>query len=393
MGTLIPNQSLGAGGLYIHVPFCPRVCPYCDFAVLKAPERLHEDWFVGVQKELRTKHHLLPELKTLYLGGGTPTLLSDAHLIALKAEIQKYWNWDSLQERAIEGNPETLSPERIQLLAELGFTRLTIGVQSFVEERLQWLGRGHTRDLLDKLHKILVHHPTPQMAIGIDLMFGFKEQSLAEIQSEIQTALDWPIQHLSLYGLTIESNTLFGQKDRKGEALTEDEIYDDLYLFASDLLESHGFMRYEVSNFAKQGFEGLHNQAYWNQSPYLGIGPGAHSYLKPYRFSNQRNLKDWFHHLESSELQNLETLNPLELREEFLMLHMRQAKGIAQEDLLSEEWLTAQKWIQNASMEMKGERLCLSGLGWVYMDKILAEWWHILSKNRDYLALFELSEV
>lgn len=280
------------------------------------------------------KHAFRDGFKTLYLGGGTPSLLDDGVLIELFEFLKKEVDFSQLQEISMEANPETLSKEKLILYQELGINRMTLGIQSFNDQNLKWLGRNHGSKTLLKAKELLLEF---RINLGLDLMFGFEGQTWVDLELDLRQALEFHPNHISLYGLTIEEGTLFGQREQRGETLINENAYNELFQNARDWLQAHGFVQYELSNFAKAGFESKHNRAYWTHTPYLGLGPGAHSLQGRTRSWNSKNWNTWIKSTEQQLPQELEILEDKDWNNESIWLQLRQSQG------LPDQWLSPQQ--------------------------------------------------
>lgn len=368
MEKLAPDQAQGSAGLYIHVPFCPKICPYCDFAVLKAPERMHRIWLESIVKEweLRSQEYH-PSWRTLYFGGGTPSLLDPSLIAELLTFLRSQGDFTNLLEQSIEGNPETLKAHNLQAYHDLGFSRMTLGIQSFDAQRLKWLGRNHGPETLENCRQLL---QSRSMDLGLDIIFGYHDQSWTELKYDLDKAMEFAPDHLSLYGLSIEEGTLFAQKQKKGETLTQDDAYEELFLRACEYLQTQGFEQYELSNFARAGKRSLHNQSYWAHLPYLGLGPGAHSLLGRSRYANPKNWNQWLKGLSQSTLSPSEILDDQEWQNEWIWLQLRQSHGLLWSDLGPEAQTLAQSFIKRGDCTLEQGRLKIKPGQWHRMDSI-----------------------
>jgi len=332
-------------GLYIHVPFCEAVCHYCDFAVLKAPHRLHRQWLNGVQKEWERMipPHLQsiggnPDLvspHTLYIGGGTPGSLSQdcwkdlAEWLNISLLQNMNHHTSTWKEATVEVNPGNPLTELIPLFQSARIDRVSIGIQSLDDKILLKLGRKHTGfQAMEALQTLTL----AGFRVTVDLMFGLPGQSPDGFLQDLERVLEAEPGHVALYGLTIEENTLFSQWQQKSR-LSLPEDYDIYYLQAAELLANYGYHRYEVSAFCRPGQESLHNQVYWNGGSWLGLGPGAHSFdaLLQRRWENPRSLKHWNEKVSGPADQyrpEFEVLLKAQQNLEQLWLGLRQAKGL-----------------------------------------------------------------
>lgn len=299
-------------GLYIHVPFCLSKCPYCDFYSEGYDKTLAEQYAQAVIRNLK---YYDETYDTVYFGGGTPVLLSE--------KIPQIMNNVRLAENAeitVEANPCVTDEKRLYDLLSGGVNRISFGVQSLDENELKFLGRRHNaaqaKAAIDLAYKAGFRN------ISADLMLGLPHQTKETVKKSIAELSQLPINHISAYLLKIEENTPFGQMNI---AVPEDEKTDEIYLFACYELEKNGFMQYEISNFAKQGYECKHNLRYWRCEEYIGIGAAAHSYYNGKRFCVERNLRDFI----ASDIQKTEiTDENAGDFDEFAMLKLRLSEGL-----------------------------------------------------------------
>ncbi len=277
-------------GLYIHVPFCERKCPYCDFYSEKATDELLDKYtkrtceiLIGYSKELSVS------FDTLYFGGGTPSLLGNDNLIKIISTVKDNFIF-SKKEITLEMNPSTLPILDLGKLRENGVNRLSIGVQSAVDDELKQLGRSHS--LNDARKTIEFAKKSGFTNISLDLMIATPGQTLKTLKESIDFCANQDVQHVSAYLLKVEKGTLFYKNKHQLDLKNETEEAK-MYLFAVSELERHNFKQYEISNFCKEGYMGKHNLKYWNAEEYLGIGPSAHSFINGKRFFYPRSLKDF----------------------------------------------------------------------------------------------------
>ncbi len=272
--------------LYAHIPFCAHKCPYCDFntyATARVPE---SEYVEALKKELQRfsndERFKGRELKTIFFGGGTPSLLSGS---AIESIVQAANDLFPLMPRAevtLEANPGDVSREKLATFASAGINRISFGVQSFDDERLKLLGRDHTaRQAKDA---VALAHEAGISNVSVDIIFGTPGQSVSDLERDINTAAALPITHLSTYSLTIEPGTPFFQRQERGLlSMPADGIVADMLELIPELASRHGFARYEISNYARDGKESEHNNVYWMGGDYLGVGAGAHSYVASWR--------------------------------------------------------------------------------------------------------------
>ncbi len=300
-------------GLYIHVPFCLSKCPYCDFYSEGYDDSLAEQYAEAVIRNIK---HYDETYDTVYFGGGTPVLLSD-RIPRIMKEVRLSEN----AEVTVEANPCVTNEKRLYDLLSGGVNRISFGVQSLDENELKFLGRRH--DSRQAVKSIELAYKTGFRNISADLMLGLPMQNEKSIAASVSALSELPINHVSAYLLKIEENTPFARMDI---AVPDDEIMDSLYLFTCNQLEKYGFFQYEISNFAKKGYECRHNLKYWRCEEYVGIGASAHSYYEGKRFCTERNLRDFI----ASDLQKtIITDDTAGDFDEFAMLKLRLSEGLS----------------------------------------------------------------
>lgn len=284
-------------GTYIHIPFCKSRCIYCGFYSSVGLLSLQDKYVDALLKEHKLRRDYLDDTntKTIYIGGGTPSLLSEDNIRKISDAI---YQEGVTQEFTIECNPDDITPELCKTLHECGVNRVSMGVQTFSDERLRFLNRRHSaKDIpaaIENLHKNNIHN------ISIDLMFGFPNETLQEWKDDLTEAITLDVQHLSAYSLMYEEGTKLYNMLEKGEIRENDEsvsvaMYDTLI----DTLTSNGYEHYEISNFAKPGFRSLHNSSYWNGTQYIGLGAAAHSYNTISRQWNVCDVKEYIKSIEN----------------------------------------------------------------------------------------------
>ena len=299
-------------GLYIHVPFCLSKCPYCDFYSVGYDAGLAEKYTQAIIRNLKYYNETYD---TVYFGGGTPVLLSDRI-----PEIMKNVRLAGNAEVTVEANPCVTDEKRLYDLLSAGVDRISFGVQSLDGAELKFLGRRHNADEAKKA--VCLAYKAGFRNISADLMLGLPHQSTKTVKKSIAELSQLPINHISAYLLKVEENTPFGQLNI---TVPEDEVMDEIYLFACEELEKNNFMQYEISNFAKRGSECRHNLKYWRCEEYIGIGAAAHSYYKNKRFCVDRNLWDF---IDSDIQKTVITDESAGDFDEFAMLKLRLTEGL-----------------------------------------------------------------
>lgn len=330
--TQIPPLTAGAA-LYLHWPFCEKKCGYCDFVSGPQYKTKEEPYLKALFAELAS-YKPFP-VKTLYIGGGTPSLIPLHYLDQIFAGLQPYFELRLPQELSMEGNPGSLKLENLRHYLMLGINRLSIGVQSFSNPVLERLGRIHTRQ--EAMEAFEIARRAGFKNISIDLMFGIPGQSLEEFRDSLEVAAELDPEHISAYSLILEPDTLFFELHQQGRLfLPEEYEVAEMFLLAQDFLKKRGYRHYEVSNFARPGFECRHNLVYWNNDPYVGIGLNAHSYYGGKRYSNTSRMEEYLK-APSAIADGWETLPRLPLDEDisnFMILGLRKTEGVSFSEFL-----------------------------------------------------------
>lgn len=325
---LMSPQSLP--GLYIHIPFCRTKCPYCDFYSC-TDMQLAQDFILALEKELLWYCKRFPAAGTVYLGGGTPTVLPDGALALILTLVHRHIAVAPDAEITLEANPNDLSRQRLIHFRSIGFNRLSLGVQSFDDEVLRFLGRRHTAD--EARESIKQARQAGFQNISIDLMYGLPGQKQQDWFAILREALRFAPEHLSCYQLTIKEETPFFARAQEGafQPCSEEE-QAELFMATSAFLEKQGYGHYEVSNFCRsENLQARHNSIYWEHGPYLGLGPSAHSFDGRRRWWNVKPVEGYCAQLKAGvvPVEAEEELTGEQLRTEALMLGLRTRKGIA----------------------------------------------------------------
>ncbi|MCS7164500.1 MAG: radical SAM family heme chaperone HemW [Thermodesulfovibrio sp.] len=275
--------------LYVHVPLCIKKCKYCSFYSLSYDEDIERLYIKALLKEIEIAKEIPHIVKTIYIGGGTPSCLSIQGLERILLSLRKNFKTAYDLEFSIEINPKTINMQRLCLMKDFGVNRLSIGVQSFNDKELLFLGRIHNSKDAIKTVELALNQGFRN--ISIDLIYGIPIQTLKSWQETLNKAVNINVVHISLYELSVEHNTQLENelKLKRFSLPSEDEVIA-MYDFATDFLESRGYNKYEISNFAKDGFQCRHNISYWLRMPYLGLGPSAHSFIDNKRFHNPSDL-------------------------------------------------------------------------------------------------------
>ena len=316
-------------GIYIHIPFCKQACHYCDFHFSTSLEK-KASMLQALKKELFLRKDELEgeTIETIYFGGGTPSVLEVAELENLLAKVHQHYRVSSAPEITLEANPDDLSKNKIQALAESPVNRLSIGIQSFFEEDLKLMNRAHTADEAEACIAEAVAHFNN---ISIDLIYGIPNMSNQRWKQNIAKALSFNVPHISSYALTIEPKTALANFVAKGLiAVVEDEVAQEHFDILNENLSKAGYEAYEISNFGKPGYHSKNNTAYWQQKKYLGIGPSAHSYDGNQRSWNINNNPKYIAALSKDQLpREVEVLSKTDRYNEYVMTGLRTVWGVS----------------------------------------------------------------
>jgi oxygen-independent coproporphyrinogen III oxidase len=360
-------------GLYIHVPFCLSKCPYCDF-YSTTDHTLIPIWLKALEKEMTFYEGRFPSFDTLYLGGGSPSRLSEQQVGRLMERIRTRFHFSPDSEITIEANPNDLNPAKLKMLAELGFNRISLGVQSFDDQELVFLKRPHTAIAAETALEWI--REAGFLNLGIDLIYGLPGQTLEQWRATLEKALAFNPEHLSCYQLTISKGTLFWGLKEKGRLQPVSEAEDEaFFLSTSHFLQDQGFIHYEISNFAREeNYYSRHNQKYWQRSPYLGLGPSAHSFQKNQRWWNVRSLNQYCQALENDNLplEGQEELSPEQVRLELISLGLRTRTGLDLSSLGDMPNLekTLQKLVESEWVSIKNNYLVPTLKGFLVADQL-----------------------
>ena len=316
-------------GLYIHIPFCKSKCVYCGF--YSTVNQKDVDKYVSFlikEMALRCREANGKPIKTVYFGGGTPSVLQIFQLQQIIDSVKNCFSFEKNTEMTIEANPEQLTADYCRNLKTLGFNRISIGIQSFHDEILQFLGRKHSAK--EALQAVENAHNAGFENISIDLIYGVNERNNALWKKELDTTFHLPIKHFSAYALTVEENSLLYRRIHQHTTMEPDEDLASIqYNILSEVVENSPFAQYEVSNFAMKGWESKHNSAYWHRVPYIGLGASAHSYDGQHRQWNAPTLAAYFSQIaEQKPFYERETLTGTDRYNEYLLLRLRTRAGI-----------------------------------------------------------------
>lgn len=321
-------------GIYIHIPFCKQACSYCDFYFVTRTAQ-KGDFVERLIKEIQSydrKPYNREQVRTIYFGGGTPSLLDAKQIERILEELYRIFPLE-VQELTFEVNPDDVTAEFLSALNSLGITRLSMGVQSFQPELLEFMNRAHSRE--EALRCLELLRSSEFDVYTADLIYGNPNQSLEQLRNDLDQLLAFNPPHVSAYSLTIESNTRLGKQVELGRIVPKEEgKVANHFDLVNKKLSEQGIERYEVSNYSQPGAEAVHNSSYWHHENYLGLGPGAHSFWwgeEAQRWHNERNLRAY---LEGKKIRSeTEELIMEQLAEERLLMGLRTRRGVSIEEL------------------------------------------------------------
>lgn len=321
-------------GIYVHIPYCQTKCPYCDFFSVTNRQEVHRlVEALGLELDYRKDYLGGEKISTVYFGGGTPSLLESDQLSFLLEAIHRKFSMDEAVEYTVECNPDDLSEACIAELKYMGFNRISVGIQGFDDEVLVFLGRRHTAAqnewVLDQVFEKGFEN------VSIDLLYGIPGISIARWEADLKKAFRYPYKHLSAYHLTLEPQTPFGQMKKQGQlTMPSEETSEEAFRLLINYAGYYGFEHYELSNFALPGYLSKHNTSYWQQIPYLGIGPSAHSYNGTSRQWNVASIKLYLDALSHGRIPcKKEILSKTDLFNEWIMTRLRTRWGVNPEEI------------------------------------------------------------
>ena len=357
--------------LYLHIPFCHRVCPYCSFYKHTPGDTPIGSFVDGLLEEARGRVAGLEEKpRTLYLGGGTPSMLSPTHLRKLFGGLGEILDLRSLDEVTMEANPATFDVTKARLFRELGVTRVSLGIQSFAPHVLETLGREH--DAAQAAESVGVLREAGMPAVNIDLMFSIPGLSHDDWRHTVETAVSLTPDHISAYNLTYEEDTAFFEGLKRGDMDADEDRDATQFFLAHDLLTAAGFEHYETSNYARPGFRSSHNRGYWRGEDYLGLGPSAVSTLGGLRTKNLADTAGYVRMITSlgNAIVESESLDAEQRRLERIALMLRTEEGVP---LKLVDSAAVSLLLEQGLAELHGESLVLTREGSPLVDPIAAE--------------------
>lgn len=361
-------------GLYIHIPFCIKKCKYCDFTSYAGCDDKIDAYLNATFNEM--EEYKGESVDTVFIGGGTPSMLSPEQITQLMNNIRKNFDLSSDCEISMESNPGTLNTDKMHAMYDGGINRVSVGVQSFNDSELELIGRIHNGDMA--YNNIWQLSQMGFNNINLDIMSALPLQSTQTLLNTLKKAIELPITHISAYSLILEDGTPLKREYENGAfTLPTDDEDREMYAITVDFLKKHGFMRYEISNFAKEGYECRHNLKYWQCDEYIGIGAGAHSYIGNERFFNTDNLQEYI----NGAKREVTLLTKNDKISEFMMMGLRTQKGVCNQefkkrfgveinDIFKSE---TEKFIKLGLMNYDGSCYSLSDRGFDISNSIMCE--------------------
>jgi oxygen-independent coproporphyrinogen-3 oxidase len=374
-----------SAGIYIHIPFCESKCGYCDFYSVTDLSKM-DTFLSALQKEILLVSGELNNLNTfntIYIGGGTPSILSTEQLHCILELIHKAFSIQTNAEITIEVNPGTLNKSQLQEYKTFGINRLSIGVQSFNDQELQFLGRIH--DAGQSMQIISEANKAGFENINIDLIYALPGQTLNSWKASMKKASELKPAHISAYNLTIEKDTPFYELKKQGKLKIHTEYQEEKFFMLTDsFLSKAGYQHYEISNFARgKENESKHNKNYWNHKHYLGFGPAAHSFWKNSRWGNCKSVREYYNKLNDNKrpLEFIETLSSRDLEFETIFLSLRTYKGLNLKkfqkkfeiDFAEKYKYTYLRLLDNDFAKLNNQYFYLTGKGMALYDEILPQ--------------------
>jgi len=363
-------------GLYIHIPFCDRICNYCDFTAFQGANSKIKEYVEALKKEIELKGNKNFLIDSIFIGGGTPSFIDGKYIFEILEKVKENFTVLDNIEISIETNPKTFDEKKLEYYKSAEINRVSIGVQSFNDVILKELGRNHnSKEAFDSIELVKKF----DFDINLDLIFGYQSQIIEDVLYDFEMVKNINPEHISYYALIIEEKTKFKALQNAGKLdFLDEETERKMYHLIVEKLEEMGMNQYEVSNFAKVGKESVHNKKYWNCKEYLGLGISAHSYLNDERFSNTVNLSKYIKELQNGSI-------PVDFREkldmptkkfEYIIMNMRLKEGflisdynrLFESDFLEENKKAVKIGLENNVVEIKDDRIYFTKRGFDIMD-------------------------
>ena len=325
-------------GVYIHIPFCKQKCYYCDFISFANKEKYYEMYIKSLIKEIENfiKKNPQIQISTMYIGGGTPSCIESKYIREVIEVFKKEKLFEGIEEITIEVNPGTVNEEKLKMYTNIGINRLSIGLQSTEDFLLKQIGRIHNYDEFFNTYQLA--RKVGFKNINVDLMIGLPNQTIKILRKTLEKIITLQPEHISVYSLIIEENTPIKKMIEKGDLnLPDEDIERDMYWYVKNFLSLNGYNHYEISNFAKEGYESKHNLDCWSQKEYVGFGIAAHSYIDDVRFGNINDIDKYIKNCEKNEFEKNKIIDEIEKNkfskeQEYMLIGLRKIDGISIQD-------------------------------------------------------------
>ncbi len=362
-------------GLYVHIPFCKQKCLYCDFVSFAGKENMTDQYLDALEREMAI--YKGEKIDTVFIGGGTPSVLSPGSITRLTDAIKNTFIIAPDAEYTMELNPGTVNKEKTDAIYKGGINRVSVGIQSFNDKELESIGRIH--DSRTAINTVKELHEAGFGNISVDLMMSLPYQTEESFKENLRIAMSLPINHISVYSLIIEENTPIYNKYKSGEYSEPDEETDRrLYKYTKEYLAKMGFSRYEISNYAREGYESKHNLKYWDCDEYIGVGLNAHSYVGNTRYYN---TDDFQKYLSGDFCAGREILTKTDQMGEFMILGLRKCRGVNDgefrkrfgESLFRVYGDIIDKFIKSGALERSGDYCYLTDYGMDISNTVMCE--------------------
>ncbi|MDN4525451.1 radical SAM family heme chaperone HemW [Fictibacillus fluitans] len=369
---------------YFHIPFCVNICHYCDFNKVFLKGQPVNEYLDSMEKEMENTLELSPfsSMKTLFVGGGTPTALNAEQFERFLAMVNRHFSSPDRLEFTVESNPEQTDLRKLEIMRDAGVNRLSIGVQAFQEKLLKELGRTHNQQ--DVVRTVTDAKRLGLDNLSLDIMFSLPRQTVDMLKETLDIAFSLDVPHFSAYSLQLERKTVFYNRAVKGELLLpEQEEEARMYEVLMEEMDKHGYVQYEISNFAKPGYESMHNLQYWDNNEYYGIGAGAHSYVNGTRKANAGPLKKYMSLIEETGFPYIheDVLSASEKMEEELFMGLRKMNGISDQRFIKRYGRSMfdvfgsqiDKLLERGLVKVSGDKLALTRNGTFLGNEVFQE--------------------
>lgn len=365
-------------GLYLHIPFCEKICAYCDFPKYVIHKSKECEYIDALLKEFFTYKDYFNEIDTIYIGGGTPSYLNKQDLNHLLSVIEAEIDLTQIKEYTIESNPRDITDEFLELIKNKGITRVSVGVQSFQPHLLKVLGRNHDKD--DAIQAIRLLRSYGFDNFNLDFIYAIPSENLQDVKRDLELLMALNPNHISLYSLILEEKTiLYHQVLNQEVTLVDEDSELEMVDYIHQTLKEHGYHHYEISNYAKPGFESLHNLKYWNIEDYIGIGLGSASLLNGHRSVNYKTLDKYVSHVMTLG-NGFEEEEPCDLPQEYLLLGLRKMDGVSVQGFttrfgkdLFTQYPKLKKFVLDGLLIQEGDTLRFSKRGIYLSNQVFVE--------------------